>query len=90
MRRAAKIVYYENQFSKFSRNIKDTWSVIKELLGVKKQKDQIPDFFRENGKTINDYLEISNGFNTFFSQIGPDLAADIPKSNVCYKTFLSN
>ena len=90
VRRQAKIKHYENQFSKFSSNIKKTWSVIKELLGVKKQKDQIPDFFRENENIINDYLEISNGFNTFFSKIGPQLAADIPMSNVCYKTFLPN
>ena len=42
IRRAAKKMHYENQFSKFSHNIKETWSVIRELLGTKKQKDQIP------------------------------------------------
>ena len=60
VRRAAKKSYYEAQFSKFSHNIKETWSVIKKLLGIKKQKDQIPNLFRENENVINDYLEISN------------------------------
>ena len=32
IRRAAKKYYYENQFSKFAHNIKNTWSVIKEIL----------------------------------------------------------
>ena len=74
IRRAAKKLYFEKQFTNFEHDIKNTWSVIKELLGIKKQKDQIPDFFRENGNIINNNLDISNGFNTFFSQIGPKLA----------------
>ena len=89
VRRAAKKSYYEAQFSKFSHNIKETWSVIKELLGIKK-KDQIPNFCRENENVINDYLEISNGFNNFFSQVGPKLAADIPATNYCFKNFLTD
>ena len=47
IRRAAKKFYYEKQFSKFAHNIKDTWTVIKEILGMKKCKDQIPDFLRK-------------------------------------------
>ena len=90
IRRAAKKMHYAKQFSKFSHNIKETWSVIRELLGTKKQKDHIPEFFKENENIINDYLEIANGFNTFFSQIGPKLAADIPATNFCYKDFLPN
>ena len=90
VRRAAKKIHFEKLFSKFSHKIKETWSVIKELLGMKKHKDQIPNFFRENENVINDYLDISNGFNTFFSQIGPKLAADIPAPNCCFKTFLSD
>ena len=88
IRRAAKKLYFEKQFTKFEHDIKNTWSVIKDLLGIKKQKDQIPDFFRENGNIINDYRDISNGFNTFFSQIGPKLAEKIPATNACFESFL--
>ena len=55
---------------------------------LNKQKDQIPNFFRCNGQTITDYLEITNGFNTFFSQVGPKLASDIPPSNANFKDYL--
>ena len=90
IRRAAKKFYYEKQFSNFTNNIKSTWSVIKELLGMKKQKDQIPDFFRENGNIVKDYLDISNGFNTFFSQVGKKLAANIQTTNTDFECFLSD
>ena len=64
VRRAAKKYYYEKQFSKNTHDIKKTWSIIKELLGMKKDKDPIPDFFRENGNIIRDYLDIANGLFT--------------------------
>ena len=90
VRRAAKKLYYKNQFDRFTRNIKQTWSVIREVTGIKKQKDQIPDFFKSNGQIITDYLEIANGFNSFFPQIGPNLAADIPPTEIDFKSYLTN
>ena len=51
-------------------------------------KDKLPDFFKENNQIIRDYLEIANGFNDFFSQIGPKLASEIGISNVSFETFL--
>ena len=58
LRRAAKKLYYERQFEKFAKNSKKTWSMVREVIGTKKQKDQIPDFFRENGEIISEYLDI--------------------------------
>ena len=63
LRRAAKKIYFDNQFAKFSKNIKQTWSVIKEIIGSNKMKNRIPDFFKENDQIIKEYLEIANGFN---------------------------
>ena len=54
----------------------------------KKQKDQIPDFFKYNGQIINDCLEISHGFNNFFSQVGPKLASAIPPTDKIFKSYL--
>ena len=68
---------------------KKTWSVIKEIIGPNKAKQQLPDFFRDNNQEIRDYIEIANGFNNFFSQIGPKLASEIGVSNVSFETFLS-
>ena len=89
LRRAAKKIYFDNQFAKFSKNIKQTWSVIKEIIGSNKMKNQIPDIFKENDQIIKEYLEIANGFNNFFSQVGPTLASEIENANTSFEDFLS-
>ena len=38
IRRAAKVLHYAQQFKKYSHNIKETWSVIREVIGKKKEK----------------------------------------------------
>ena len=89
MRRAAKQTYFKNKFSKFTHSCKQTWSVIREIIGSKKDKAHLPDFFKDNDNIITDYLEIANGFNNFFSQVGPKLASDIDKSDIPFDSFLS-
>ena len=39
-------------------------------------KNQIPDFFKEKDQIIKEYLEIANGFNNFFSQVGLTLFSE--------------
>ena len=46
--------------------VKKTWSVIREIIGKHKSKEQIPAYFQHNGKIISDYLDIADGFNDFF------------------------
>ena len=81
-------MYYEKQFKLFAQNSKQTWSLIREVIGTSKQKEQLPNFFRDNGQIISDTLEIANGFNTFFSGIGPKLASEIDNSDKDFKSFL--
>ena len=88
IRRAAKKLYYNNQFKKFTKDSKQTWSVIREIIGKNKSKEQIPTYFQHNGKIISDYLEIADGFNNFFANIGPTLASDIGATNINFQTFL--
>ena len=45
VRRAAKKLFYDKQFKKFAKDSKQTWSVIREILGTKTDKKQIPTFF---------------------------------------------
>ena len=66
IRRTAKKLYYNNQFTRFTKDSKRTWSVIREIIGKNKSKEQIPAYFQHNGKIISDYLEIADGFNNFF------------------------
>ena len=59
---------------------------IRDIIGSKKEKDQLPDFFRDNSDIITNY----NGFNNFFSQIGPKLSSDIEQSELQFDSFLSD
>ena len=84
LRCSAKKMYYDKQFKLFAQNSKQTWSLIREVIGTSKQKEQLPNFFRDNGQIISDTLEIANGFNTFFSGIGPKLASEIDNYNIVF------
>ena len=61
----AKKLYFDRKFTKYSKNIKQTWSVIREIIGTNKIKDHIPNFFKENDEIISEYFDIENGFNNF-------------------------
>ena len=89
IRRAAKKLYYDEQFKKFAKDSKQTWSVIREIIGTKTDKSQVPNYFQNNNQVISDYLEIANGFNAFFAGIGPKLAEEIDPSDVMFENFLS-
>ena len=90
VRRSAKKLYYDKQFTKFTNDSKKTWSIIREVIGSCKQKDRLPNFFLKNGHIVKDTLEIANGFNTFFAGIGPKLASEIGTSDISFETFLAN
>ena len=62
LRRASKKIYFESQFKNFSKNSKKTWALIREIIGAKKEKLQIPDYFKVDKNIITNNLDIANGF----------------------------
>ena len=88
--RRAKNEYYQDQFNKYSKNIKQTWKVIKEVLKTSNTKSEIPDLFISEGKTYSGFNEISEGFNDFFVNVGPKLASSIPTADTNFTEYLSN
>ena len=73
----------------FAKDIKKTWTTINEVLGREKNKDCLPKYFISNGHILSDSFEIAQGFNDFFSNIGPELASHIPDSGRDFREFLS-
>ena len=87
--RIAKATYYDEKFKEYSKNIKKkTWSILNELLNVKKSSQKIPDIFIDNGKIYSGYEEVTEGFNDFFSSIGNKLADKIPPTECQSKKTL--
>ena len=75
--RLAKSSYYHTQFEKYKCDIKKTWSQINELVHKKDKKSEFPKYFLENGKMITNSLSISECFNNFFVNVGPNLSKKI-------------
>ena len=57
LKRADKKQENDQQFKLFARNSKKIWSVIREVIGSKRQKNQVPDVFRQNGQFIYEYCK---------------------------------
>ena len=88
--RKAKINYYKEKFADNVKNIKQTWSFIKEILGTKNSSFNIPETFTVEGKVFSGATEIAEGFNGFFSTVGPNLSSLIPDSGDDFENYLND
>ena len=86
--RKAKLLYYDAKFKEYSHNLRKTWETLREILGIQKNRINILDFFRHGGQTIEGSKNIADGFNDFFSNIGPELANHIQPSTTEFSSFL--
>ena len=62
-------------FQEVNGDSKKFWKIVRQLLGGKKSKSS---FCEINGQT--DSTKMANEINNFFSEIGPELANQIPDS----------
>ena len=65
-----------------------SWKLINEVINKSNLKPELPDCFKRNESLITDPTEISNNFNEYFVNVGPNLAAKIPIRDVHFSTFL--
>ena len=76
----AKINYYKTSLEN-STNSKDSWNIINELLNKKSKTTSIKELTIDHNK-ITDDKDIANELNNFFCKIGPQLAENIPRSDL--------
>ncbi len=86
--RNSKRSYYDVKFKQSVNNMKHTWKNINSLLGRNKQNLSHTHFKRDTGEYTSDPNLISNDFNDFFVNIGPNLASQIENENQNYSDFL--
>ena len=55
--------------------------IISTIVGTKKPPSKLPDTFIQNDNIITEPNEIANSFNTYFSDIGNNLADKIEQTN---------
>ena len=73
-------------------DMKKTWSTINDTLNRNKNKSQFPNKFIVENEEITNQQDISNKFNSFFSNIGLDLSSNIhiDDDSLKYTDYLKN
>lgn len=84
----AKKNYWQNVFEESKHDMKVTWKNINNILKKTSNKSDIPTIIKDAEKTYTAQKEISNAFNSFYSQIGTNLAHKIKKSMINPKHYL--
>ena len=69
--------HYEGLFKQYTNNIRKSWVIIKEIIN-KKQSGHTSDTFLINEKPISDNKTIADAFNSFYVNIGSNIAKEIP------------
>ena len=87
--RLAKQSFYEQSFTKFKFDAKNTWGVIKSILNKSNCNKHFPKYFLIDGDFTNDPKIIANKFNQYFTNIGPELASKISQpTDKSFRDFL--
>jgi hypothetical protein len=84
---AAKKLYYQKLLQDNKSNLKQTWKILKDIIGQKKGVSYVTEFLINN-KIVTDKTAIVNEFNDFYTQIGPNLSQKIPGSTKQPEDFL--
>ena len=80
--KAAEKKHYQDLFRKYKDNMKKSWGIIKRLINRNQVQSYQTKFKLADGQIINDKFAIAKHFNNFFTNIGPNLAKDIPKVDI--------
>ena len=81
--------YFKIFFNENKNNIKATWIGIKKVININNKASSMTKLILDNGKSISDPVEISNGFNDFFSSIGKKVQNSVPFSHKKFSDFLN-
>ena len=76
--RSAKKEYFKLKFNQYVADSKNTWRIINNILKPNHTNNNNIKKLIINDKTYEDNKEISNEFNTFFTNIGKNIAESLP------------
>jgi hypothetical protein len=86
--REAEIAYNSDLLEQNKRDLRKSWSIMKQILGTSARTTCTSEF-RVDGELTDDKKRIADGFNHCFVNLGPNLASGIkPKTNQSPESFL--
>ena len=86
--KAAKKVYYNTILYEHKSNIKETWRIMKEIIGAPTKPSVSSSFITDDGNELTDSKDIANGLNNYFVSIGQKLASNIPPNDGNHLSYL--
>ena len=87
--RNAKKDYYSSKIADQKFNPKKAWKSINSLLG-RQNKPTVINELRVGENNFTNHEDIAEGFNEYFSNIGPNLASNIDSSNYNFEMHVKN
>ena len=83
MRRALKKKYFQEKLNEMIGDLRATWEILGEALSGRrgKSKGSSCRYFSKDGQAVTEGQAIADGFCDFYCQVGPKLAAKIPKEH---------
>ena len=86
--RKSKRMFFFKKFKKSKNDMKKTWNAINDIIGKDKRQSSQCKFKDESGNTFTIPQDISNQFNDFFVNVGPELASIIQNTGKNYYDYL--
>ena len=90
LRKKSQQNYYSKLLEKHKDNAKQRWQVLKEITGKVQKKNRSRSATLETEKgIISDKNTFAEEFNTFFTNIGPNLSEKIPQISKTFDQYFS-
>jgi hypothetical protein len=88
LKRITKRTHYADLFHKYQNDIRNTWKVLKSLVGRNNDKSNISDQFKCTDSVTSDPVIIADSFCKYFSNVGNMFASAIPPPIKHFNTYL--
>ena len=82
--------YFQSFFEKNKNDSKKIWKGIRSLVTLKKKNLTQPTSLSVNGELLTNPIKVSNVFNKYFVNIGPNLSNEISNDAPDFDSFLKN
>ena len=82
-----KANYYIGELNKHNNNLKEMWNTVNKLINKNSKTTNITEL-KINDETISKPQDIAEAFNTFFCEVGRNLAKNLPNSNISPESYI--
>ena len=89
-KRAAKTNYYAEILEERKYSIKDTWTILRQVISKLKVSLHFPETFSVDGEKVSNYSIITEEFNNFFAKIGKTVSESVPSPTTSFHSHLQD